>query len=425
MIKPDLIHGETRLFRPEAVSSAGDRLGNPVHVSGLASWMLTAFLTTLLLVAVIFLCVARYARKETVIGSLQPAAGALRVTSVQPGVVAAVYVREGQDVVRGQRLVALSMDPTVAGGRKLGTILSEASTEQAVALDRQAAARRTMIARQRDEIKARKEALGEQRARLGSDAKLQQARVELAEQTAEAARTLWGQQLMSAVQYRQREEALIVARQGLSAIEREQSTIPSALAQLVAQDQRLVADLEDTSAGIAASSAVLTEKKASNQAGTNIVLTANETGQVAALQARPGAATTAGQTLAIVLPRGVQLQAELWLPSRAAGFVRPGNRVRLMYDAFPYQRFGVGHGLIAEVARAPTAPGELPIPMRAEESLYRVLVNLDQQGVQGYGQIWHLAPGMRLTADIVLEQQSLIEWLFDKVRAARVRATPL
>lgn len=413
------------LFRLESIDAARDRLGSPVRPVGVASWALAAFMAALLAATILFLCLAQYARRETVTGVLQPAAGALRVTSLRAGVVAAVDVREGQDVSRGQPLITLAMDPTVSGGRRLGDILSDASADQGAALARQAVARRDLVGRQRDEIAAKRSALLDQQQRLASDATLQQERVALADQTAQAARTLWAKQLMSAVQYRQREEALIVARQGLSAIERDRAAIPSSLAQLTAEDRRLVAEAEDGAASIASSRASLDEKRASTQAETQIVLTAQKAGQIAALQAKPGAAVSAGQALAYVLPRGVKLQAELWAPSRAAGFVRPGDKVRLMYDSFPYQRFGVGRGRVVEVARAPTAPADLTVPIRTEESLYRVVVDLDDQDMHGYGQDWRLSPGMRLTADMVLEQQSLFAWLFDKVRAARTRAEPL
>jgi membrane fusion protein len=413
------------LFRPESLEAARDRMGSPVRAVGIASWVLSAFLALLLIIAGIFLGTAQYARHESIVGILQPTAGALRVSSLRPGIISTVEVREGQSVARGQALMTLTMDPTVSDGRRLGDILSTASDQQGAALARQAIARRDLIAQQREELAAKRTALLDQQRRLTADAALQEERVRLADQTAQAARTLWDKQLMSAIQYRQREEALIVARQGLSAIEREGEAIPSALAQLAAADRRLLAEAEDSSAAIAASEALLSEKRASTEAETKIVLTAQKAGQIAALQAKPGGAVQAGQALAFVLPQGVSLQAELWAPSRAAGFVSPGDRVRLMYDAFPYQRFGVAKGRVVEVARAPIAPADLPVPIRTEESLYRVLVALDEQDVHGYGQNWHLAPGMRLTADVVLEKQSLLAWLFDRVRAAQIRATSL
>jgi membrane fusion protein len=413
------------LFRPEAVGAALDRMGSPVKPAGVASWILTGFMVTLLVVTITFLCLARYARRETVVGALQPAAGALRVSALRAGIIADVAVHEGQDVAAGQPLLTVTSDPTIADGRRLGEILSNASDSQDAALATQTLAQRELVGRQREALAAKRAALVGQSKRLISDVALQRERVMLAEQTAIAARALWAQQLISALQYRQREEALIVAKQGLSAIEREQAAIPSSLAELAAEDRRLLAQAQENDAILASSRAQLDEKRASTQAETRIVLTAQKAGQVAALQAKPGAPVTPGQALAFVLPRGVKLQAELWVPSRAAGFVRTGDKVRLMYDAFPYQRFGVGRGRVAEVAKAPTAPSDLPVPIQTPESLYRVVVDLDDQAMHGYGREWQLSPGMRLTADLVLEQQSLWAWLFDKIRAAQVRAEPI
>ena len=37
--------------------------------------------------------------------------------------------------------------------------------------------------------------------------------------------------------------------------------------------------------------------------------------------------------------------------TRAAGFVKPGQQVRILYDAFPYQNFGTYRGTIVNVSR--------------------------------------------------------------------------
>src|SRR3546814_8338912 len=84
-------------------------------------------------------------------------------------------------------------------------------------------------------------------------------------------------------------------------------------------------------------------------AGTrSIVLTAPIDGQVAALQSRAGQAVGPDRPVMVVLGDDARLDVELFAPSRAIGFARVGERVRLMYDAFPYQQFGTFGGTRSE-----------------------------------------------------------------------------
>ena len=60
-----------------------------------------------------------------------------------------------------------------------------------------------------------------------------------------------------------------------------------------------------------------------------------------------------------LVPAGALLEARLYGPSRAIGFVRPGQRVLLRYDAYPHQKFGHYAGTVTAVSRATVSPGEL------------------------------------------------------------------
>lgn len=150
-------------------------------------------------------------------------------------------------------------------------------------------------------------------------------------------------------------------------------------------------------------------------------------GIVTSLQIRSGGTVAAGQTLAVVIPTTTtpsekSLEVELWAPSRAVGFVRPGAKVRIMYDAFPYQTFGIGHGVVQEVSGTPLSPGELSAPTASHEQLFRIRVSIVHSSLKAYGRSWTLVPGMRLSADLILEEQSLLEWILGPLRAVRNRA---
>ena len=60
-----------------------------------------------------------------------------------------------------------------------------------------------------------------------------------------------------------------------------------------------------------------------------------------------------------LVPAGARLEARLYGPSRAIGFVRPGQRVLLRYEAFPHQKFGQYEGVVRSVSRSTVGPAEL------------------------------------------------------------------
>ena len=125
--------------------------------------------------------------------------------------------------------------------------------------------------------------------------------------------------------------------------------------------------------------------------------------------------------LLTILPEQAQLQAILLVPTRAFGFVSPGQRTRLRFDAFPYQRFGLYGGEVLTTGEAILLPNEVEMPIAIQEPVYRVAVALDSQEIRAYGNSVPLQSGMLLSADIVLEQRSLLSWLLEPIFSLKGR----
>jgi membrane fusion protein len=94
-----------------------------------------------------------------------------------------------------------------------------------------------------------------------------------------------------------------------------------------------------------------------------------------------------------------------------------------MYQAFPFQKFGVGRGRVLSVSRTVLAPEEVAMPgLNLTEPVFRVRVALERMDIEAYGQSIPLQAGMTLSADIVVERRNLLEWLFDPLYAAGRRS---
>ena len=61
------------------------------------------------------------------------------------------------------------------------------------------------------------------------------------------------------------------------------------------------------------------------------------------------------------------------------------------------------------------------MPAALQEPVYRVQVALGQQAIRAYGTTVPLQSGMLLSADIVLEQRSLISWLLEPILSLKGR----
>ncbi len=138
-------------------------------------------------------------------------------------------------------------------------------------------------------------------------------------------------------------------------------------------------------------------------------------GTVSAMLASPGEAVTANEPVTSITPTGAKLIAQLLVPSAAIGFIHPGSRLKLHYDAFPYQEFGQADGTVTSISASALTPSEVAglAEQHTDEPLYDVNVALDQQDIKLYGNAQPLKAGLKLEASITLDRRRLIQWVFE------------
>jgi membrane fusion protein len=166
----------------------------------------------------------------------------------------------------------------------------------------------------------------------------------------------------------------------------------------------------------------LEQKRIEMSASRRFIERSPVAGIVSSLQTEVGQAPMANVPLMSIMPDGAALQAELLLPTRAAGFIKPGEEARLQIEAYPFEKFGFVMGRVLSISRSILKPGEFLSPVEFKEAVYRVRVALDRDYIQAYGQKKPLRSGMALTADIVIDRKPLWRQLFDPLLASAKRA---
>ncbi len=364
-----------------------------------------------------FLNFGQYTRKARVSGYLVPDRGVLRVSAPLAATVLERRVSEGQAVHAGDVLFVLALDS--ASQAVEGIAQNLAARERS--LQGTASQQQQLTQSLGRTLKDRSAGLQRELVQAQAEADLQNQRLALAREALTRFENLAKDQFISAAQLQTKREellglqaqSLLLARQR-EGLRRDLETVQAQLAELPLRN--------DVQQGeIARDLAALKQQSLETEGRRRLVLRAPSDGIVSTLQADPGQSVAANTALANVLPANTQMQAYLYAPSSAVGFVRPQQAVMLRYQAFPFEKFGQQGGQVLQVSRTPLSPAELatlnlPVSVSqslASEPLYRITVVLNSQTVEAYGQPQALAAGMQLDADVLLEKRRLIEWIFE------------
>ena len=358
-------------------------------------------------------------RKAEVSGVLLPNEGLIRVRPGQPGIVTRVRVKEGQKVNVGDVLFVLSNE------RNIDALHSAESTVSKLLQNRRDSYRNELLqtgqqSRQRvSAAQKRAAALLEEAARLDSQILLQKSRVILVTQAFQRLKNLHATSYISAAQLEEKEGELLDQRQRLAELDRLKGINQRDYASAEAEYRDLQYQTQRDEAALKRNELAIQQDLAESEARREIQVIAATSGTVTAITVEVGKPVLADSTLTSILPTGSELEAEIYTPSRAVGFIKPGMKVLLRYQAYPYQKFGQYEAIVHEVAGTSMSAQELTLPGAAgvsnqtSEPLYRIRLQLKQQTVVAYGKPVNLKPGMLLDASIILEHRRLYEWVFE------------
>lgn len=405
------------LFRQQAVEHVTTKqYGTVILARPFSHLALTALFVGIAVAIVGFFILFGTTRKEQSQGILVPTAGVIRIMAGQAGVITQVKAKEGALVRAGDVLFVLSGERSSASSdstqKTISALLQRRRDSFDAELDQSGLQSRQRLAaaqRRARELAADVERLGEQIA-------LQQDRVSLAEQSLKRYGELRATNYISPAQFQDKQAELLDQRQRLADLRRAQSAVRRELAGADADINDMKVRAQRESAALQRNVAEIEQDLAENEARREIVVRAAQDGMLAAVMTEVGQTVGPSTVLASVLPAGAVLEAEVYAPSRSAGFIKPGMKVSLRYPAYPYQKFGQYTAYVRAIAYTSLSPQELGVPGvvgGAGEPLYRIRLKLDRQEVQAYGRAMPLKSGMLVDASIELEQRRLYEWVLE------------
>lgn len=413
-----------RLFREEVFAARRQGgLGTIFLAQPLSLWAITWLVVAVTALLLAFGVFGEFTRRHRVTGLLVPEAGLVGVVAPLSGTLSQLLPPEGDAVDAGAVLARIVAPRALGSGDDATHALLAGVAEREAGLTAQAEAQGLAFDAQLAAARVRAATLAEELPALREEIALRDRQLALADEVFERQQALLEQRYIGELTLRQQEQALIDLRSQRQALLRQEIGLRRELAQVRQQIAELGARREAEEAARRQSAAVIGQERLQLEAGGEQLIRAPLAGVLANRLVEPGQAVQAGQPLLELMPEGAALQARLLVPSRAIGFIQPGDRVLMRYQAFPYQKFGHQEGRVLRISHSPVPASEaLPqVGAQPGETWYRVIVALDRQHVTAYGQPEALRPGMVLEADILGDRRRLYEWALEPLYSLRGR----
>ncbi|NJD87771.1 MAG: HlyD family efflux transporter periplasmic adaptor subunit [Betaproteobacteria bacterium] len=404
------------LFRQEAIDAQREKyLGETTLARPVAYWVYTLLAAAIALVIVAVAIWGEYTRRERVEGYLALDVGAARVLIPDPGRVAELLIKEGDEVTAGAPIARITYDRSTAD-----TSATELASRRNL-LEREQQQVKELGEQQVAQVRKRVKDLEGELAQADREIKLQEERVRSAREQAARFQQLAKEKFVSDLVAKQKQDEVTDQEIKLQALRRTRSQVDRDLSAAKMEEPSIQLRSRGQVDQVSRQLSELQESLAGAEARRETVIKAPVSGTVTNIAVVQGQSVPADTPLATVLPKGSGLHVELLVPSRAIGFIQKGQQVVLRYEAFPHERFGQYGGTVLEISRNVWAPGDKIGPLTVREPVYRVDVKLERQSVAALGAEIALRPGMLVNADILLERRTLLEWLFEPVLQLRGR----
>ena len=413
-------------FRPEIFEAKKNKWTGHVVLSRPFSFVfLTCCAAAGAFTLIIFAFFGSYTRKTTVEGQLLPVSGLVRVYAPDTGVVTSKKVADGDYVQQGDELLTISMPRYSGGGDVRAKLVKEAEMKKDMLLQEIERQKKVQQGEERT-LTDTVAKLENQLADIRSQIQGQEKRVQLAKQIIEKSRPLLKQGFISEQQMIGYENEHLDQVSQLNALKREQAGV---LRELNTQKQTLEslpAKQETELSQLNRTVSEITQEELNLDLQQEQTVHASKSGYVSTSNVEVGQQVSPSQLLLSIVPGNTELVANLYVPSRAAGFINPNDKVVLRYQAYPYQKFGHAQGKIISIAKTALGKQELAslggasadsenqmVQAQANEPVYLVKVKLEKQTIKVYGKNKPLQIGMVVEADILHERKKLYEWVLD------------
>ncbi|WP_017652278.1 HlyD family efflux transporter periplasmic adaptor subunit [Fortiea contorta] len=120
---------------------------------------------------------------------------------------------------------------------------------------------------------------------------------------------------------------------------------------------------------------------------------------------KPGVVVQTGQTIAQIAPQGIPFVLKANIPSQQSGFLKTGMSVKVKFDAYPFQDYGVVTGKVIRMS----PDSKVMETSQGKVEVFEMEISLNSSDNQRIP----LTPGQTATAEVIVRQRRLIDFILD------------
>ncbi|MEM1308051.1 MAG: HlyD family type I secretion periplasmic adaptor subunit [Cyanobacteria bacterium P01_H01_bin.153] len=400
------------------------------------AWTRGLFYVLLLFVSVVlpWALFSRVDETGTARGRLEPRGQTVQLDSEVTAAIAAIQVEEGEPVTAGQPLLTLDSELVEADLRQMQDQQQgqQARLNQLNLLRNQLTATLATQQQQNSAQALEKETQIEQAARQGDHAQteLELAVINLERAQQELARyeTLYQQGIVPEVEVIEYRD-LLLERQQLH--EQSQAEVTQSALRLQEQQQnyeslshtnaiallRIQEELKDLDTQITQLTTDISQSARQIESLQlqleQRVITAPVAGVVFELPfEQVGAVVQPGSRVAEIAPENANFIVQAEISTTESGSLQEGLPVKLKFDAYPFQDYGVATGTVTEIS--PTS--QTDETLQGEVDAYQLEIELDQPCLPTPQECIALRPGDTATAEVIVRQRRIIDIVLNPFR---------
>jgi membrane fusion protein len=408
------------LFRAEVLVHRREKnLSTAVISQSSAVKMMVWSSIGLMCLALLVLCLIRYKETVSARGILEPKFPSQKIKSPVDAIVTLVAVAEGELVEKGQRILTLSTMILNGNGESQQFLKIKRLRLAEQNLTKEMATVDGLFKGESARLALSVDALKNELSSLRLEAALLDQQEALSSRHLESLRRLLNRSSISQSQFDSELLSHLSIERDRNLAANKIDAVKSGIEDGLLQLDLLIIGSRNARSKLINERLLITSEIRDLGQETSISIQALETGIVASLAVEAGSAVSSGLTLLTILPNNQDLKATLFVPSSVIGKIHTEQELLLEFDAFPASEFGYTTAKVVTISGASLDPREALLPVVGlNEPVFRVIAVLDKHYVEGV-ETYPLVSGIQFSADFVIENLSLLQFIFRPVLRLR------